>query len=32
MVIALCGYMGSGKSTLGKLLAKRLAFDFVDLD
>ena len=32
MVIALCGYMGSGKSTLGKMLAKKLAFDFVDLD
>lgn len=32
MVIALCGYMGSGKSTLGKMLAKKLDFDFVDLD
>ncbi|MCK5906584.1 MAG: shikimate kinase [Flavobacteriales bacterium] len=31
-VITLLGYMGSGKSTYGKLLAKRLDFDFVDLD
>ena len=26
------GYMGSGKSTLGKQLAKVLDFDFIDLD
>jgi shikimate kinase len=31
-VITLLGYMGSGKSTYGKLLAKRLDFDFIDLD
>lgn len=31
-VIALLGYMGSGKSTYGKLLAERLGFDFIDLD
>lgn len=31
-VITLLGYMGSGKSTYGKLLAKRLGFDFIDLD
>ena len=31
-VITLLGYMGSGKSTYGKLLAKRLNFDFIDLD
>lgn len=32
MVIALCGYMGAGKTTLGKILAKKLGFDFVDTD
>ena len=31
-IITLLGYMGSGKSTYGKLLAKRLNFDFIDLD
>ena len=31
-VITLLGYMGSGKSTYGKLFAKRLGFDFIDLD
>ena len=31
-VITLLGYMGSGKSTYGKLLAIRLGFDFIDLD
>jgi shikimate kinase len=30
--IILLGYMGSGKSTVGRLLAKRLALTFVDLD
>ena len=28
----LIGYMGSGKTSMGKLLAKKLAYDFVDLD
>jgi shikimate kinase len=28
----LVGFMGSGKSTVGKLLADRLCWDFVDLD
>jgi len=30
--IALVGFMGAGKSAVGKVLAKRLAMDFVDLD
>ena len=30
--IILLGYMGSGKSTVGRLLAKRLTLTFVDLD
>lgn len=32
MKIVLLGYMGSGKSSIGKLLATKLAIDFVDLD
>lgn len=32
MKIFLAGYMGSGKSLLGKQLAKRLNHDFLDLD
>ena len=32
MKIFLTGYMGSGKSYLGKLLAKQLNYDFIDLD
>lgn len=32
MKIALLGYMGSGKSTLGKTLAKRLNYSFIELD
>ncbi|NKI27795.1 AAA family ATPase [Arenibacter sp. 6A1] len=32
MKIALVGYMGSGKSTIGKLLSKDLASSFLDLD
>ena len=32
MIIVLIGYMGSGKSTVGKELAKKLKFNFLDLD
>lgn len=32
MRIFLLGYMGSGKSTLGKKLAQKLQLDFIDLD
>ena len=30
--IFLIGYMGCGKSTLGKALARRCELDFIDLD
>ena len=30
--LVLTGFMGSGKSTVGKLLAKRLGWHFIDLD
>ncbi|MBJ6368837.1 shikimate kinase [Snuella sedimenti] len=32
MIITLIGYMASGKSTLGKELAVKLDYDFIDLD
>ena len=32
MNIILIGYMGSGKSTIGKNLSKMLNYDFIDLD
>ena len=32
MKIVLLGYMGSGKTTIGKLVAKRLKINFLDLD
>jgi shikimate kinase len=31
-IICLAGFMGSGKSTVGKLLSRQLAWRFVDLD
>tara|TARA_B100000989_G_C19392170_1_gene406211 strand:+ start:56 stop:574 length:519 start_codon:yes stop_codon:yes gene_type:complete len=30
--LVLVGMMGSGKSTIGKIIANRLKFDFIDLD
>jgi shikimate kinase len=30
--VAIVGYMGSGKTTVGRLLARRLGWEFVDLD
>ena len=30
--VAIVGYMGSGKSTVGRALARRIGWDFVDLD
>lgn len=32
MIVSLVGYMGSGKSTTGKDLAKALGYQFIDLD
>lgn len=32
MKIILCGYMGSGKSVIGRILANNLNWSFVDLD
>lgn len=32
MKIIVCGYMGSGKTTVGKLLAEKLRIPFFDLD
>ena len=32
MILVLMGYMGSGKSTLGRKLSEILGFSFIDLD
>lgn len=32
MIVVLIGYMASGKSTLGKILAEKLSYEFLDLD
>jgi len=32
MIVILIGYMASGKSTIGKILAKKLHYEFIDLD
>lgn len=32
MKVVLIGYMASGKSTLGRVLAKKLNYEFIDLD
>jgi shikimate kinase len=32
MIVILIGYMASGKSTIGRILAKKLSYDFIDLD
>lgn len=32
MIVILIGYMASGKSSLGKLLSKKLNYQFIDLD
>ena len=32
MILFLLGYMGSGKSTYGKLLSNKIEIDFIDLD
>ncbi|MFD1162411.1 MULTISPECIES: shikimate kinase [Hwangdonia] len=32
MIVVLIGYMASGKSTFGRILAKKLSYDFIDLD
>ncbi len=30
--IVLCGFMGCGKTTVGKIIAKRTTLDFIDMD
>lgn len=32
MIIALCGFMGAGKTTIGKKVSKKVDFKYIDLD
>ena len=32
MTLFLCGFMGCGKTTTGKLLAKKLGLAYIDMD
>lgn len=32
MIIALCGFMGAGKTTIGKRVSKKVDFKYIDLD
>ena len=32
MIISLTGFMGCGKSSIGKILSEKLGFRFIDLD
>lgn len=32
MIIALCGFMGAGKTTIGKKVSKKVNFKYIDLD
>lgn len=32
MIIALCGFMGAGKTTIGKRVSKKVNFKYIDLD
>ncbi len=32
MTVVLCGFMGCGKTTVGKIIANRLKMNFVDMD
>lgn len=32
MVIALCGFMGAGKTTIGKRVSRKVDFKYIDLD
>ena len=32
MILSLCGYMGAGKTTVARELAKMIGYDYIDLD
>lgn len=32
MIIALCGFMGAGKTTIGKRVSRKVNFKYIDLD